>query len=66
MATEVQKPPAGAGGTCMPCCGRGVVYAIEGGRRREVTCPWCNGSGVAQPEVDAQARWQAKPPPQRG
>jgi len=40
---------------CRPCRGTGRVISALGGRRREVTCPWCGGSGVFQPGRDAQA-----------
>ncbi len=43
--------------SCMPCGGRGYVIASEGGEQRQVTCPWCEGSGQRVGGVDAQARW---------
>ncbi len=42
---------------CMPCRGTGRVVSNLGGTPKDVTCPWCDGSGMRQPDVDAQARW---------
>jgi len=44
----------------MPCCGRGKVYALEGGTRRELPCPWCEGTGIRKEGLDAQARWKTE------
>jgi len=41
----------------MPCGGRGVVYATVEGERRQQRCPWCEGTGIAAPDHDAQSRW---------
>jgi DnaJ-class molecular chaperone len=40
--------------TCTPCRGTGRVISNLGGERREVTCPWCEGSGQFKPGHDAQ------------
>jgi hypothetical protein len=42
---------------CMACRGTGRVISNLGGTASSVSCPWCEGSGVRNPEVDAQARW---------
>jgi hypothetical protein len=51
-----------AGGThepreCMACRGTGRVISNLGGTPSAVACPWCSGSGLRQPEIDAQAHW---------
>ena len=43
----------------MPCRGTGKVVSNLGGTPSTVTCPWCEGSGVRMPGVDAQAKWLA-------
>ena len=43
---------------CMACRGTGQVISNLGGTPNEVACPWCDGTGVRPPDVDAQARWQ--------
>jgi DnaJ-class molecular chaperone len=40
--------------TCTPCRGTGRVISNLGGEQREITCPWCEGSGKYMPEHDAQ------------
>lgn len=42
----------------MPCRGTGQVISNLGGTAAKVTCPWCNGERVRQPDIDAQARWK--------
>jgi hypothetical protein len=42
----------------MACRASGQVISNLGGVPSTVTCPWCNGTGVRVPEIDAQARWQ--------
>jgi len=42
---------------CMACHGSGKVISMLGGERSEVQCPWCEGRGVRQPGIDAQAHW---------
>jgi DnaJ-class molecular chaperone len=39
---------------CSPCRGSGKVISNLGGERREITCPWCEGSGEFKSEHDAQ------------
>ena len=39
---------------CSPCRGTGRVLSSLGGTPREVTCPWCEGSGTFKPGHDAQ------------
>ncbi len=44
---------------CPPCRGTGKVISNLGGSPSEVTCPWCEGSGLLPPpEHDAQARFR--------
>jgi hypothetical protein len=54
------KAPQGASDAraCMPCRGSGKVISNLGGTRSEIPCPWCQGSGVRQAGVDAQAAWR--------
>ena len=47
----------------MPCRGTGRVISKLGGETSTVACPWCEGSGARRPDIDAQARWPANPPP---
>ncbi len=42
---------------CMPCRGSGQVISNLGGSPSHVKCPWCAGSGVRAPGIDAQAGW---------
>jgi len=42
---------------CMPCRGSGEVISNLGGTPSKLTCPWCEGTGVRVPGIDAQARW---------
>lgn len=42
---------------CMPCRGSGQVISSLGGTPSRVTCPWCAGSGVRVPGIDAQSGW---------
>jgi len=53
MATDEQPQPGPR--PCPPCRGTGRVISGAGGAPHEVTCPWCEGSGVFLPEHDAQA-----------
>jgi hypothetical protein len=41
----------------MACRGTGRVISNLGGTASSVSCPWCDGRGVRNPEADAQARW---------
>ena len=44
---------------CPPCRGTGKVISNLGGSPNEVTCPWCEGSGLLPPpEHDAQAHFR--------
>ena len=54
MAPEDSVDP----GECRACRGGGKVISTLGGERREVDCPWCDGTGRFVPEHDAQARWR--------
>lgn len=39
---------------CHPCRGTGTVISGLGGEQHRIACPWCGGSGVRDPERDAQ------------
>jgi hypothetical protein len=41
----------------MACRGSGQVISNLGGTPSTLACPWCQGSGVRMPGIDAQARW---------
>jgi DnaJ-class molecular chaperone len=43
---------------CSPCHGTGKVISGLGGTPQQITCPWCDGTGVLQPGHDAQAHWR--------
>jgi len=42
---------------CMACRGTGQVISNLGASPSALRCPWCEGSGVRVPGVDAQAHW---------
>ena len=42
---------------CMPCRATGQVVSNLGGESRQVACPWCQGTGVRSPGIDAQEGW---------
>jgi DnaJ-class molecular chaperone len=42
---------------CMACRGSGSVISNLGGTPNTVACPWCRGTGMRVPEIDAQAHW---------
>jgi hypothetical protein len=44
----------------MPCRGTGEVISNLGGTPAKVKCPWCEGTGVRVPGIDAQAAWLAE------
>ncbi len=44
----------------MACRGSGRVISNLGGTASEVSCPWCEGSGMRVPGIDAQAGWAAQ------
>jgi hypothetical protein len=50
----------------MACRGSGRVISNLGGTPKEVSCPWCDGSGVRVPGIDAQARWPRERPAEAG
>jgi DnaJ-class molecular chaperone len=50
-------PASGEAGACMPCRGTGKVISNLGGKRCELPCPWCRGTGRRTPGVDAQERF---------
>ena len=52
-ADDVQ--PAAEDRPCSPCRGTGKVISGLGGTPQEVTCPWCEGTGVFIAGHDAQA-----------
>ncbi|HEU4703550.1 MAG TPA: hypothetical protein VFS37_13795 [Conexibacter sp.] len=51
---------------CHPCRGSGTVISGLGGEQTRITCPWCGGSGVRDPERDAQAAGEALRAPAAG
>lgn len=62
MASDSSDSEGAAGDTpqpreCMACRGSGQVISNLGGVPSDVTCPWCDGTGVRVPGIDAQARW---------
>jgi hypothetical protein len=50
----------------MACRGSGRVISNLGGTPKELTCPWCDGTGVRVPGIDAQARWPREGPAEGG
>jgi hypothetical protein len=44
----------------MACRGSGQVISNLGGTPSTLACPWCGGSGVRVPGIDAQERWLAQ------
>jgi len=52
LATEESQP---AQRPCPPCRATGKVISNLGGEPSEVTCPWCEGTGILRPDHDAQA-----------
>lgn len=53
MTTEGAQPDSERA-VCSPCRGTGKVISNLGGDPREVTCPWCEGSGQFKAQHDAQ------------
>ena len=51
MSDESQPEP----GECLACRGTGRVISGLGGTPHDVRCPWCEGTGVRIPGIDAQA-----------
>jgi len=45
---------------CMACRGTGQVVSHLGGDAKSVSCPWCAGTGMRSPGVDAQASWKER------
>jgi hypothetical protein len=43
----------------MACRGTGSVISNLGGSPSKIACPWCEGSGLRPPMIDAQARWSS-------
>jgi len=43
----------------MACRGTGRLVSNLGGTPSQVSCPWCRGSGVRAPGIDAQAHWRS-------
>jgi hypothetical protein len=42
----------------MACRGSGRVISNLGGTPSDVACPWCRGSGMRVPGIDAQEGWR--------
>ncbi|HWE14968.1 MAG TPA: hypothetical protein VG365_15700 [Solirubrobacteraceae bacterium] len=53
MADDQQSARSGAQ-TCTPCRGTGRLISGLGGEPHQVACPWCRGTGVRTPGIDAQ------------
>jgi DnaJ-class molecular chaperone len=54
----------GGPGACTACRGTGRLTSGLGGEPHQVTCPWCRGTGVRIPGIDAQeAPAETAPPP---
>jgi hypothetical protein len=51
----------------MACRGTGRLTSGLGGEPHQVTCPWCRGTGVRIPGIDAQEHpaETAPPPPEK-
>ena len=58
--SEDQAETSHAPRECMPCRGSGQVISNLGGAPSRISCPWCGGSGVRVPGIDAQAGWPAE------
>ena len=41
-------------GRCSPCRGTGKLISMAGGEPKDVTCPWCDGTG-RKPEIVSEA-----------
>ena len=57
------RPSETTGGSepCSPCRGTGKVISNLGGKREELTCPWCDGAGTRPPAGhDAQGRFKSE------
>ena len=63
MADDDQTTAAGAQ-TCTPCRGTGQLTSGLGGTPHQVTCPWCQGTGVRIPGIDAQQSPAESGPPE--
>ena len=48
---------------CTPCRGTGQVISNLGGEAKQVTCPWCEGTGEFVPGHNAQEAGPEDPPP---
>jgi DnaJ-class molecular chaperone len=55
MADAPPNDTAAAPRECTACRGTGQVVSNLGGTPRQVTCPWCEGTGRFIPGHDAQA-----------
>lgn len=53
MTTENAQPDSDRA-ACTPCRGTGKLISNLGGEAREVSCPWCDGTGQFKAEHDAQ------------
>ncbi len=61
-----RAPPDAERQTCTPCRGTGKVISNLGGEQRELTCPWCEGSGEFKSGHDAQGDAPQSPESQAG
>jgi hypothetical protein len=42
----------------MACRGSGQVISNLGGTAKSIACPWCGGTGLREPGIDAQGAWR--------
>jgi DnaJ-class molecular chaperone len=50
-------------GPCLACRGTGRLISGLGGTPHEVVCPWCRGTGIRIPGIDAQESPAETAPP---
>jgi DnaJ-class molecular chaperone len=53
-AADRDEVPESGPRPCPPCRGSGTVISNLGGSANRIACPWCAGSGLFDPERNAQ------------